>query len=355
MSAEKPRILGILRWQDRAPTAFALFALLLSGCGGGSAPVSPPAPETEGTQRPVATVASNAGPPGKALGLDSTFWQTWGDGQAELSSYTLRYPRYGSLRSGTAVAIFVTENLSLASRVKTDMAPAPGNDAFPVMKLNLVEDFQTGIYDYNVMTSTFVALDAIDGRAAGQPAKVSFSSQEWCGHVYQQLLFGQHAIDSTMHSYFEGEADQQKQLPSPRNGFSEDVLMHWARGMAQPLLNPGETKSVSLLPSLKSSRFRHRPLGWTEARLSRGAEAQTLTVSAGTFEVEVFEAAIQGGPTRTYFVERAAPHRIVKWISDDGESAEMLRSVRGKYWQMNDVASEAKLSGLALPRPSQAP
>ena len=27
----------------------------------------------------------------------------------------------------------------------------------PVMKLNLVEDFQTGIYDYNLMTSTFVA------------------------------------------------------------------------------------------------------------------------------------------------------------------------------------------------------
>jgi hypothetical protein len=186
--------------------------------------------------------------------MDSSFWQTWGDGQAELTSYRLQFPRYGAARPGTAVAIFVTENFSRKSRVKTDATPEASPDAFPVMKLNLVEDFQTGIYDYNVMTSTFVALRPVEGRAEGYPTKVSFGSQEWCGHVYQQLLFGQHAVSSSMHSYFEGEADLRAELPSPRNGVVEDALLHWARGMAQPMLKPGETRSVPFLPSLKSAQ-----------------------------------------------------------------------------------------------------
>jgi hypothetical protein len=283
--------------------------------------------------------------------MDSSFWQTWGDGQAELTSYRLQFPRYGAARPGTAVAIFVTENFSRKSRVKTDATPEASPDAFPVMKLNLVEDFQTGIYDYNVMTSTFMALRPVDGRAEGYPTKVSFGSQEWCGHVYQQLLFGQHAVSSSMHSYFEGEADMQAELPSPRNGVTEDALLHWARGMAQPVLKPGETRSVPFLPSLKSARFLHRPLGWVEARLTRLEAPQTITVPAGSFEVDVFEAEIQGGPTRSYFVEKASPRRVVKWQSTDGESAEMVKSIRARYWQMNDLASEARLADLGLAPP----
>ncbi len=38
------------------------------------------------------------------------------------------------------------------------------------------------------MTSAFSALTAVNGRPAGSVSKVSFSAQEWCGHVYAQLL-----------------------------------------------------------------------------------------------------------------------------------------------------------------------
>ena len=72
------------------------------------------------------------------------FWRHWGDGQAEMSSYDLTMPRYGQTRSGTAVAIFVTETFDPVQRVKAD-----SNEGLPVMKLNLVEDFATGVYDYN--------------------------------------------------------------------------------------------------------------------------------------------------------------------------------------------------------------
>lgn len=355
----KLRVLGERRKMNRSTAFFAqaAMALLLLLCGCSGSPPDSPAPSPEAKAPPSdIPVQQPSGPPGAALGLDATFWQTWSDGQAEISSYALRFPRYNAIRNGTAVAIFVTENQSLASRVKTETQPAPGNDAFPVMKLNLVEGFQTGIYDYHVMTSAFIALNPLDGRSAGQPAKVSFSSQEWCGQVYQQLLFGQHGIESTLHSYFEGEGDRVDQLPSPRNAISGDALMLWARGVAQPRMKAGETRSMSYLPTLKSSRFEHQPLGWREVRLSRSADVTSISVPAGTFAVEVFEAAIQGGRTRTYYVERDFPNRIVKWESDDGESAEMLKSIRAKYWQMNDLASEAKLADLGLPyRPLGAP
>ena len=84
-----------------------------------------------------------------------------------------------------------------------------------MLKLNAVRDFATGIYDYNVMTSTFLRV------AAGWPvAKVSFSSQEWCGHVWHQLVPRGGRILGTLHSYFEGEADRPRISTCPRTASS---------------------------------------------------------------------------------------------------------------------------------------
>ena len=82
------------------------------------------------------------------------FWAHWSDGKAELAGYTIETSRYGEKRVGHAVAIFVTETLDHESRVKTNK-PQDGSH-YPVMKLNLTRDFQTGIYDYNTMLSAFV-------------------------------------------------------------------------------------------------------------------------------------------------------------------------------------------------------
>ncbi len=136
------------------------------------------------------------------------FWKQWGDGQAELAGYDLTFSRYGEPRRGTAVAIFVTETFSNEARVKADPGKHAKSDEFPVMKLNLVQDFPTGIYDYNIMTSVFVALAPADGISTGTPAKISFSCQEWCGHVYEQSLYDAKSIRRTSHSYFDGEADR---------------------------------------------------------------------------------------------------------------------------------------------------
>lgn len=275
--------------------------------------------------------------------IDAHFWTTWGDGQAELAGYELTIPRYGQLRHGTAVTIFVSETFSNKLRVKADTGKHPPSDEFPVMKLNLIEDFQTGIYDYNEMTSTFVALAAVNGRPAGYPTKITSSQQEWCGQVFQELLFDPQSIRYQMLSYFDGEGDTRSQIAYPETAFSGDALMLWARGVAAPTIAPGAKQEVQILPSLQWARHSHHALAWTKAVLSR---------TAGKADTEVYTAAFVGGPTRTYIVEKAEPHRILRWESSDGERAQLLKSVRLKYWQLNHPGGESYLKQLGLsPRP----
>ena len=279
---------------------------------------------------------------------DQAFWAIWGDGQAELAAYDLTIPRYNQPRRGVAVTIFVTETFSSTLRVKADPGKHPASDEFPVMKLNLVKDYQTGIYDYNEMTSSFVALQPANGRAAGSPAKISFSRQEWCGNTYHQLLFDAKSIRATRHSYFDGDGDRQRNLDYPAAGVAEDTLWQWARGMAAPALVPGESRTVPFLPALPSAKGIDSV--WTTAALFRAAKPQSVAVPAGTFVVEAMSVHLPDRETRTFYVEKAAPRRIVKWESSAGEHAELLKSGRMKYWQMNAEGYESALSRIGLTR-----
>jgi hypothetical protein len=308
---------------------------------------------------------SAAADSGRSPAYDSGFWEHWGDGRAELAGYDLTTPRYGAERKGTAVAIFVTEPFSDRERVKAEEA---GEGTFQVMKLNLVQDFRTGIYDYNLMTSAFVALEPIGGESgepglpAGAPVKVSFSSQEWCGHVYQQALFRQSGVRSSLHSYFGGEADAESTLPARPAGVSEDALLLWARGLAYPAVAAGESVTVPLFTGLERSRLVHVEAGWETAELSRGSGTRELIVPAGTFTVEEARAVIRGsgGPdgerSWTFHVEASPPHRIVAWEGSDGERAELRGSDRLAYWKLNGPGGEEHLEALGLtPRPEGMP
>lgn len=293
---------------------------------------------------------------GQSPAFDGAFWSVWGDGQAELAGYELTFPRYGQPRQGVAVTIFVSEPFSNALRVKSDPGRHGAEDEFPVMKLNLIQDFPTGIYDYNEMTSSFVALEPVNGRPAGSLTKVSFSSQEWCGHLWHQLLFDPSAIRSTLHSYFDGEADQTQTLGYPAEALPADALHHWARGMAYPVLRAGESRQVALLPSLQSSRHSHQSLAWTTARISRAAARERITVPAGEFETERLDVESAEGTIRSFYVETAAPRRIIRWQSSTGEQASLLSSRRLKYWQRNASGLEKELESLGLRvRPPRTP
>lgn len=317
-----------------APAFLSIALIVVSGC----------APPSVGSERGLAPLA-----------VGDAFWSHWGDGRAEIATYDLVLPRYGERRQGTAVAVFVTEPFLESARVKADR-PGKSGDSFQVVKLNLVKDFQTGVYDYNTMLSAFVSLEDVAGRPAGTPAKLSFSSQEWCGHVYHQVLFDRDGLRETLHSYFEGEADREGRLARPADGIAEDTLYLWARGLAAPALAPGESRNVSVLRSLQDARFMHRDLDWSEATLSRAERPSTVEVPAGSFEADRYTAEIEGGLRWTFDVEHAAPHRLLRWERSGGERGELVAVDRMPYWNLHDNADVDALDRIGLtPRPPRTP
>jgi hypothetical protein len=275
------------------------------------------------------------------------FWKLWGDGKAELDGYALVEPRYGQLRQGTAVAIFVTEDFSDALRVKADPGKHAPSDLVHVMKLNLVRDFQTGIYDYNTMTSTFLGTEPAAG-AAWPLLKASFSSQEWCGNVYMQWLARGHQLLGTSHSYFDGEADATPVLELPAGGVLEDALPILVRGLRGDWLAPGASKTVPFLRSQLRTRLLHVPASWGEATVSRAPASSTVKTALGSVRAFSYTVAEKGGDTITFTVEEASPHRLLAWQSSSGESARILGSARLEYWKLHGNGDEKWLEPLGL-------
>jgi hypothetical protein len=271
------------------------------------------------------------------------FWSHWGDGQAEMNGYRLKQPRYGAVRDGTAVMIFVTEDFDDAARVKHEGRETPQGDVYPVLKLNHVRDFQTGIYDYNVMTSSFVRV-----RRGWPLVKVSFSSQEWCGHVWEQLVPRGGRVEDTWHSYFQGEADGSRSLELPEGAVFGDAVPMLVRDWTGEWVARGQSRQVPWLPTLLDARLHHRPVAWGRATVSRSAESREVRVPAGRFTVEEWTVAVAGGETTTWLVEAAAPWRVVGWSRDDGEQGELLGTARMPYWSLNGPEGEARLKELGL-------
>ena len=289
------------------------------------------------------------------------FWASWGDGKAELSGYRLTMPRYGQPREGSLVLIYVTEDFSDSRRVKADPGRHPASEVYPVLKLNSIRKFQTGIYDYSVMTSVFARLDFAATERPFPLRKLSLSSQEWCGHVYHQLL-PQAATPaqpaqwlSTSHSYFDGEADEQRALPVPPGVVvAEDELPLLLRSYAQrrELLAPGESRTVAFLPSLVRTRLLHQPLAFTEASIARARPPLGYKTPTGEVQVIAYTVAIRNGDRAVFQFAAAPPHRLVHYRWDSGEEATLLGSTRLPYWQLHDNGQEdlVKQLGLGLPR-----
>lgn len=271
----------------------------------------------------------------------SEFDSHWHDGRAELSGYRLRVSRYGQERTGRCVLIYVTEPFSESKRVKVDDHTRNPEDTFDALKLNLVRDFQTGIYDYNTMVSVFARSDDFT------PAKISFTSAEWCGHVYEELIFGADKIRGHYYSYFEGESGPRDMNLVP-NGIAEDNLFILLRGLRGPFLDPGAKKTVQLLPSVYFSRLSHQAPRWVETTIERRRTPETISVPAGEFTTTVYTIETAGGREGTFHIEGQYPHRIVRWSMPPDIEAELTGSERLKYWSLNKVGDESVLEKLGF-------
>ena len=300
----------------------------------------------------ICACGSPTAPPEPPAVVDTTeFWKTWGDGQAEVAIYRLQQPRYGELRQGRATLIYVTETFSRNLRVKADPGKHPASDLYSVIKVNHRRTFQTGVYPYSVMTSAFVHVDPQGGRPPGAPTKISFTAQEWCGQVFHQLLFDADGIRESSFSYFDGEADRTRSLPYPADGLTADTLWIQVRGLLGDDLRPGQTRRRPYLPALAEARLGHRDLAWSTAEITRSATVETVTVPAGSFQVERLTVVSPDRPKLKFDVERAAPRRIVRWEGEDGERGELIGSDRMRYWELNRAGDEMHLKRLGIEPP----
>ena len=272
------------------------------------------------------------------------FYAHWADGKAEISSYEVVQPRYGELRQGYGVMIFVTESLHRQTFIKVD-SPTPEADQFYALKLNHILNFTTGIYDYSVMTSVFSQVAG--ERHSFELRRISFSAQEWCGQVFDEALFSGGQIDGRISSYFASEGRGSYQLKQPEHFASEDHLLIRIRELQGPFMDLGEVRELEMLPSFWQLRQAHQPHATVAGRIHKAAEEQ-IEVATGALASVRWELLI-GQRQRTLWTEKAYPHRILRWEDGDGGRGELMRTIRVPYWQLQAHADEVYRRELGIP------
>lgn len=250
----------------------------------------------------------------KTRTLSEDFKKYWYDGTAEITSYKLTQERYGELREGTSVNIFVTEDFVPEIQVKADNA---NKRNIPVLKLNNTKKYLTGIYPYSVMTSTFSPVQLDD-----HAIKIAHSMQEWCGQVYVQLN-NRKTFEILAHSYFEGEADQKISLPK---SWMESDLWNRIR------INPEElpTGDFTILPSFEYFRMSHKKMAVHSATASliKGDSISSYALSYKDLNREL----------KIYFSSEF-PYTIERWEETHANglktTAEKIKRMRSAYWGQN--------------------
>ena len=173
--------------------------------------------------------------------LSKEFKSYWFDGKAEISTYILSQSRYGEMRSGNVVLIFVTEDFLKKEQVKANISSEKSES---ILKLNRIVNFLTGIYPYHIMNSSFVSVEETEPLR-----KITVSIQEWCGQTYLQLN-KKSELKIKRHSYFEGETDQELNF---KNALTEEELWSTIR------INPSSLPigNLNIIPSLDLLQLNH--------------------------------------------------------------------------------------------------
>jgi len=267
--------------------------------------------------------------------LSKEFKSYWYSGEAEISSFELEQVRYGEIRKGSAVHVYVTEPFLADKQVKADY---PKDGDVPVLKLNSTKKFLTGIYPYSIMTSTFSPVNQ-----EGHALKVSNSVQEWCGQVYTQLN-NRDSFEVVSHSYFEGEADQNLSIEKI---VLEDEL--WSLIRLRPETLPVGT--FSALPSLEYLRLSHRDMRAYEVSANLNESEGLVSYSLKYPELR---------RTLTINFNRDFPYQIESWSESINpgmgsnsktltSTARRIKSIKTAYWRQNSNRDRGFRDSLGLP------
>ena len=249
---------------------------------------------------------------------------------AEISSFALSQSHYGKNHPGHAELIFVTEPFLTGKQVKDESGRGESTE---VLKLNALTTFNTGIYSYRTMTSTF---RPIDPGKFPHALKSTTSIQDWCGQAFQQSNFRESGWSVQLRSYFENAGDQDLTLPST---YLEDEL--WITLRLDPMKLPtGETE---IIPSSVFTRFHYLPIAAAKAHatLDLSGKAAIYTISYPSLDRFL-----------SIGFDKDFPHIIRAWteITPKGKTSAVLRKrlINIPYWEMHNPEDAVKRKELGL-------
>ncbi|MGZ0656131.1 septum formation inhibitor Maf [Coraliomargarita sp. W4R53] len=253
----------------------------------------------------------------------------WFNG-AEINRYELTQMRYGEAHPGHVEFIFVTEPFLTEKQVKNESGGSPSTD---VLKLNALRTFNTGIYSYRTMTSTYQPIDLAKFPSA---LKTNTSVQDWCGQAFQQLNRTTNGWRGELRSYFEREGDQDFNLNEAQ---LEDAVWLKLRLAPESL----STGSIQIIPSGVHSRFAHKPVRIEQATAERTVDG---ALSHYVIRYETIERTLN----ITY--ETAFPHIIRSWkeveAGDTTQAVLTHRIMNSNYWSEHRASDAPKRKTLGL-------
>lgn len=276
------------------------------------------------------------------------FKQKWYAGEAELNSYDLQQARYGEMRKGEAVLIFVTEDFSKDKFVKID-DPQEATNKVSVLKMNMTKTFRTGIYPYSMMLSVF---KPVSKNGLEKVLKVTCSSQEWCGHTFSQIQQQGNSYDWQLNSYFEKEAGMHNVIDK---AMPEDEI--WNHIRINPATLP--TGKVSMIPGLLWQRLSHNAAAAEEAiaTLSDTTSSQlnSPAVKMYTLYYPKYNRTLQ------ILFQNVFPFEIIGWYETypDGFGADkkllttkavLKKTIWLAYWKLNSEAGSRYRDSLQVMR-----
>ena len=263
--------------------------------------------------------------------LPAGFGDYWYAGLAELNRYRLEQARYGEIREGDAVLVFVTEDFLVDEQVKLESDPGD-REATGVLKVNMTKNFLTGVYPYSMMTSVFTP---IESNRHPHTLKVTTTSQEWCGHTFTQINRLADAWRVREFSYFEKEGDSDREVEA---AMVEDEL--WTRIRLNPETLP--IGDVTMIPGTMTARLLHTDHSARAAMTRRVDLPQDSTWGGiSRYMVEYTD------PPRTLMIDYTTtfPHHILGWsetYNDRGTvlttRATLTDTLRLDYWSRNALA-----------------
>lgn len=284
--------------------------------------------------------------PGMLRAAGAAFYNTWGDGKGEVNTYHVVEERYGELRDGHAVLVFVTEELNRDTYVKVESDATPADNRMYVVKMNRLLRFATGLYDYAAMTTVFSVADSHLGHHPFQAARATLTEQDWCGQVYQRTDLRSDGWHRDYFSYFEREGEQHDVLPAKDTDL-EDNLWIWIRELDGEVIPPGGAYETRLIPSAWTLRKIHRPAELESVRIEKGIR-ESFTTDLGAHEAYRWSWTAAGRTTSAW-IEADGAHRILGWEDSLGGHGRLAKSERLVYWQEHDNADTNVRERFRLP------